>query len=82
MFKLQTLKSNERPVVIGAGPGGLAASWALKRAGIEPVVLERSSVVCSSWRGHYRALHLNSPRRISSLPGMRMERRLGRWVAR
>jgi cation diffusion facilitator CzcD-associated flavoprotein CzcO len=72
----------DRPVVIGAGPAGLAAAWALKRVGVDPIVIERADGVCSSWRGHYRRLHLNSPRRISSLPGLRMERRLGRYVAR
>lgn len=72
----------DRPVVIGAGPAGLAAAWALKRAGVDPIVIERADRVCSSWRGHYRCLHLNSPRRISSLPGRRMERRLGRYVGR
>jgi putative flavoprotein involved in K+ transport len=71
-----------RAVVIGAGPGGLSAAWALKRVGVEPLVLERADRVCSSWHRHYRSLQLNSPRRLSSLPGMRMERRLGRWVGR
>lgn len=79
---MAAIAADDRPVVVGAGPAGLAAAWALKRVGVEPVVLERANTVCSSWRGHYRGLRLNSPRRISSLPGMRMERELGRWVAR
>ena len=38
-------------VVIGAGQGGLAVSFLLTRAGIEHLVLERSSIA-SSWREH------------------------------
>ena len=38
-------------LVIGAGQGGLAVSWFLTRAGIEHVVIERSSIA-SSWREH------------------------------
>ena len=38
-------------LVIGAGQGGLAVSYFLARAGIEHVVLERSSIA-SSWREH------------------------------
>ena len=38
-------------LIIGAGQGGLAVSFLLTRAGIEHVVLERSSIA-SSWREH------------------------------
>ena len=38
-------------LVIGAGQGGLAVSYFLARAGIEHVVLERSTIA-SSWREH------------------------------
>lgn len=70
------------PIVVGAGPGGLAAVRALKQIGRDPLVLEQTDRVCSTWTKHYEGLHLNSPRRMSSLPGMPMERRLGTWVAR
>ena len=55
--------SERSPVVIGAGPGGLAAAYALERAGLHPRVVERSDRVCASWYGHYDSLKLNSPRR-------------------
>jgi putative flavoprotein involved in K+ transport len=57
------------------------ASELLSR-GIAPRVLERAGQVCSSWRGHYESLHLNSPRALSSLPGRAMPRRYGQWVGR
>ncbi|MGW3109050.1 flavin-containing monooxygenase [Streptomyces sp. NPDC001100] len=73
----------DRPVyVVGGGPGGLAAAYALRARGIRAVVLERSDRVGASWRGHYDRLHLHTTRRLSGLPGLAMPRRFGRWVAR
>ncbi|MEU0008934.1 NAD(P)/FAD-dependent oxidoreductase [Streptomyces sp. NPDC006314] len=73
----------DRPVyVIGAGPGGLAAAYALRARGIRAVVLEKSGQVGASWRGHYDRLHLHTTRRLSALPGLAIPRRFGRWVSR
>ncbi|MEW2396798.1 NAD(P)/FAD-dependent oxidoreductase [Streptomyces sp. NPDC046862] len=73
----------DRPVyVIGGGPGGLAAAYALRAQGVRAVVLEKSDRVGASWRGHYDRLHLHTTRRLSGLPGLAMPRRFGRWVAR
>ncbi|WP_018567132.1 flavin-containing monooxygenase [Streptomyces sp. PsTaAH-124] len=73
----------DRPVyVIGAGPGGLAAAYALRARGVRAVVLERSDRVGASWRGHYDRLRLHTTRRLSALPGLPIPRRFGRWVAR
>jgi putative flavoprotein involved in K+ transport len=69
-------------VVIGAGPAGLAAAAELQRAGIETVVLDKADRVGSSWAGHYDRLHLHTSRGLSGLPGYRIPRRFGRWVAR
>jgi putative flavoprotein involved in K+ transport len=69
-------------IVIGAGPGGLAAAAALRGAGIEPVVLERSAAVGARWRGYYDRLTLQSPRWLTSLPGYRIPREFGRWPDR
>ncbi|MEU9149995.1 NAD(P)/FAD-dependent oxidoreductase [Streptomyces sp. NPDC048417] len=68
--------------VIGAGPGGLAAAYALRARGIRAVVLEKSDDVGSSWRHHYDRLRLHTTRRLSALPGLPMPRRFGRWVSR
>ena len=69
-------------VVIGAGPGGLAAAAALGARGVQALVVDRDSQVGSSWRRHYERLHLHTPRRWSGLPGYPIPRRFGRWVAR
>jgi cation diffusion facilitator CzcD-associated flavoprotein CzcO len=69
-------------VVLGAGPAGLAAAAELKRVGIPVVVLDKADRVGSSWAGHYDRLHLHTSRRLSGLPGYRIPRRFGRWVAR
>ncbi|WP_438303630.1 flavin-containing monooxygenase [Streptomyces sp. HUAS TT11] len=73
----------DRPVyVIGGGPGGLAAAYALRAQGVRAVVLEKSDRVGASWRRHYDRLHLHTTRRLSALPGLAMPRSFGRWVAR
>ncbi|MBD0424843.1 NAD(P)/FAD-dependent oxidoreductase [Streptomyces sp. TRM S81-3] len=73
----------DRPVyVIGGGPGGLATAYALRARGVRAVVLERSDRVGASWRRHYDRLRLHTTRRLSSLPGLPMPRRFGRWPAR
>ncbi len=69
-------------VVIGAGPGGLAAAAMLQRGGVETVVVDRADSVGSAWRGHYERLHLHTVRWLSGLPGLRIPRRYGKWVGR
>lgn len=76
------LPSRVTTVVIGAGPGGLAAAAEVKRAGVEAVVIDKADRVGSSWAGHYDRLHLHTSRALSGLPGFRIPRRYGRWVAR
>jgi putative flavoprotein involved in K+ transport len=71
----------EEVVVIGAGPGGLAAAAVIQKRGIPVVVLERDSIG-ASWRRHYDRLHLHTVRWLSHLPGLRLSRRHGRWVSR
>jgi putative flavoprotein involved in K+ transport len=69
-------------VVIGAGPAGLAAAAELQRLGVETIVLDKADRVGASWAGHYDRLHLHTSRGLSGLPGYRIPRRYGRWVAR
>lgn len=74
--------NREDVVIVGAGPAGLAVAATLRRRGIDPLVLERTREVASSWRSRYDSLRLNTPRLTSTLPGYRMPRSLGRWPAR
>ena len=69
-------------VVIGAGPGGLSAAAMLQQAGFETVVVDGADAIANSWRGHYDRLHLHTVRWLSHLPGFRIPKRYGKWVAR
>src|SRR4051812_44680636 len=69
-------------LVVGAGPAGLAVAACLRRRGVEPLVVDRGAAVGDSWRGRYPRLHLHTPRVQSALPGLRIPRRFGRWVAK
>jgi putative flavoprotein involved in K+ transport len=68
-------------LVVGAGPGGLAAAAALRARGVDTLVVERSAVG-ASWRRHYDRLHLHTTRHWSGLPGLPIPREFGRWVGR
>lgn len=61
---------DRRVIVIGAGPAGLATSWALGERGVDHVVLERGSAVGEAWRGLYDSLRLHTGKHMSALPGL------------
>jgi len=69
-------------VVVGGGSAGLATAALLRGRGRNPVVLEAGPEPGAAWRGRYDRLRLHTPRLLSGLPGMRIPRRFGRWVAR
>jgi cation diffusion facilitator CzcD-associated flavoprotein CzcO len=62
-------------IVCGAGTAGLAAAAALRGAGIDVTVLERSDQVAASWRTRYDGLRLNTTGWMSTQPGLRASRR-------
>jgi cation diffusion facilitator CzcD-associated flavoprotein CzcO len=68
--------------IVGAGSAGLATAALLRQHGLEPVVLEAGPEPGAAWRDRYDRLRLHTPRLLSGLPGLRMPRRFGRWVAR
>jgi putative flavoprotein involved in K+ transport len=60
-------------VVVGAGPGGLAMSHRLTRAGIDHVLFDRGQVG-NSWRTErWDSLRLLTPNWMTALPGARYE---------
>jgi putative flavoprotein involved in K+ transport len=69
-------------VIVGAGSAGLATGALLRRAGFRPLLLEAGPEPGAAWRERYDRLHLHTPRLLSGLPGRRIPRRFGRWVAR
>jgi putative flavoprotein involved in K+ transport len=76
------VRESSDALVIGAGPAGLAAAKELTRIGKTVVVIDSASEVGSSWSRHYDRLHLHTARNFSRLPGKRMPRSYGQWVAR
>jgi putative flavoprotein involved in K+ transport len=69
-------------VIVGAGSAGLATGALLRRGGIEPLLVEAGPEPGAAWRERYDRLHLHTPRLLSGLPGRRIPRRFGRWLAR
>jgi putative flavoprotein involved in K+ transport len=72
----------EHVVVLGAGPAGLAVGAMLRQHGHDPLLVDRADAAGSTWRQHYDRLHLHTARGLSHLPGLRMPRSFGRYVAR
>lgn len=69
-------------IIIGAGLNGLAAARELKRAGIDPVLIDGAKRSAAPWKNRHEGLHLNTHRLISHLPGMRIPRRYGAFPSR
>jgi putative flavoprotein involved in K+ transport len=68
-------------VIVGAGPAGLATAATLRARGIDATIIERGRVG-EPWRSRYDRLHLHTIRSLSHLPGYRIPRDFGRWIAR
>ncbi|XP_071698420.1 probable indole-3-pyruvate monooxygenase YUCCA5 [Rutidosis leptorrhynchoides] len=57
------------PVIVGAGPSGLAVSACLREQGIPFVVIERSDCIASLWQKRtYDRLKLHLPKKFCQLP--------------
>ncbi|MQL86095.1 hypothetical protein Taro_018626 [Colocasia esculenta] len=59
------------PIIVGAGPSGLAVAACLKEKGVPSLVLERSDCVASLWQHRtYDRLRLHLPKSFCELPHM------------
>ncbi len=55
-------------IVVGGGQAGLSASWHLKQAGRDHVVLDRGQIG-DTWRNRWDSFCLVTPNRLCQLPG-------------
>lgn len=69
-------------LVVGAGPAGLGTAAMLRRAGLNPLIVERGDAIAPNWRARYDGFRLNTSSWFSHLPGKRFDRRVGRWPSR
>ncbi|XP_031482276.1 probable indole-3-pyruvate monooxygenase YUCCA5 [Nymphaea colorata] len=59
------------PVIVGAGPSGLATGACLRQQGVPFVILEKADCIASLWqRRTYDRLKLHLPKRFCQLPRM------------
>ena len=59
------------PVIVGAGPSGLAAAACLRDKSVPSVILERSNCIASPWQlKTYDRLRLHLPKQFCELPFM------------
>ncbi|XP_023530776.1 indole-3-pyruvate monooxygenase YUCCA6-like [Cucurbita pepo subsp. pepo] len=61
----------EGPLIVGAGPSGLATAACLKQKGIQSLILERAQCIASLWQFKtYDRLRLHLPKQFCELPLM------------
>lgn len=59
------------PVIIGAGPSGLATAACLKEIGVPSLILEKENCIAASWKLRtYERLTLHLPKQFCELPLM------------
>ncbi|KAI5669452.1 hypothetical protein M9H77_19305 [Catharanthus roseus] len=57
------------PIIVGAGPSGLAVSACLKENGVSSVILERNDCIASLWQlKTYDCLKLHLPKQFCEIP--------------
>lgn len=74
--------TSDSVVVIGGGQSGLAGAFAVRDAGMRPVLLEAGDRTVGSWPEYYDSLTLFSPARYSGFPGAPFPGDPGRYPTR
>lgn len=69
-------------LIIGAGHNGLSVAAALRKRGIEAVLLEQHDRVGDQWRERYERLHLHHITDVMHLPGVPYPAHYPRYLSR
>lgn len=70
LFKRRCIWVNG-PVIVGAGPSGLAVAACLKDQGVPFIILERANCIASLWQNRtYDRLKLHLPKQFCQLPNV------------
>jgi cation diffusion facilitator CzcD-associated flavoprotein CzcO len=69
-------------VIVGGGASGLSAAGALKRRGIDSVILEEDQQLGGTWARRYERLHLHTVRGFSGLAHYSIPRSYPKYLSR
>lgn len=82
-MKLAENTSTHTPcLIVGTGHNGQSVAAGLKRAGIEPVLLEQNPAIGNQWRERYKRLHLHHITNVMHLPGVPYPKHAPRFLSR
>lgn len=71
------------PIIVGAGPSGLAASACLSENGVPSLILERSDCIASLWQHRtYDRLKLHLPKNFCELPFLKFPENFPKYPTR
>ncbi len=71
---------NAEIIIVGGGPAGLSTAGALKRCGLNAVVLDKNDRIGDSWLQRYKRLHLHTVRGFSGLAHYPIPRHFPKYI--